>query len=80
MDLISGVLLILFSLDMDPGKIAWTFAIYLIVKGIIFIKALSSLLDVASGILIILAIFGIVNMLTLLAAVWILQKVFFSFL
>ncbi|MBI2663111.1 hypothetical protein HYX15_01110 [Candidatus Woesearchaeota archaeon] len=83
MDLISAVLLILFRFDIYTSNItnlAWIFGLYLIIKGVIFIKSLTSLIDIASGALLILAIFGTVNILTWLAALWLLQKGVFTFL
>ena len=81
MDFVAGILLILFSFNIAiGGNTNWIFGIYLITKGVIFIKSITSLLDIVSGILIILAIYGIVNTLTWIAAFWLLQKAFVSFL
>ena len=80
MDFLSGILLVLASFNFHIWSFSWIFAIYLIIKGLIFIKSFTSLIDIICGILIILAIFDIVNFLTWIAAFWLFQKSFFSFL
>ena len=80
MDLMARMIMILFSFNIIFANLGWMFGIYLVLKGIIFIRSLTSLVDIVAGILIILAVFGIINILTWIAAFWLLQKGFFSFL
>lgn len=80
MDFLSGILLILASFNFHIWNFSWIFAAYLIIKGLIFIKSFTSLIDIVCGILIVLAVYDIVNFLTWIAAFWLFQKSFFSFL
>jgi len=78
LDILSGIMMILlkyFSLDF-----AWIFVFYLGIKSLIFIKSIVSIIDLVAVFFFILALFGIYNILTLVFAVWIIQKGFFSLL
>lgn len=75
LDIISGIILILFkyfSLDF-----AWIFIFYLGIKSLIFITDVISIIDLIAVFFFILAMFGIYNILTIIFAVWIIQKGFF---
>ena len=73
LDILSGIILILlkFKIAID---IAWFFAIFLIIKGLIFITNLVSILDIATGVVVIFAIYGFYNIITWLFVIWIIQK------
>ncbi len=75
LDLISGVVLLI--LKFKIFSLAWFFALYLIIKLLIFVD-FTSTVDFFSGILIILAIYGFYPFVTWLAVLWLLQKGFFS--
>lgn len=77
LDLAAAIILILLNWSIGIN-IGWFFSIYLILKGIVF-WSLASLLDILSGILMILAIFGYYSIFTWLAVVWLAQKFFFSY-
>lgn len=78
LDILSGIMMIL--LKYFPLKFAWIFVFYLGIKSLIFIKNIVSIIDLIAVIFFILALFGIYNILTLIFAVWIIQKGFFSLL
>ncbi len=78
LDIISAVVMIL--LNYYHLGFAWIFALYLAIKAFMFISSIVSIIDLIAVIFFVLAIFGIHNILTLIFAVWILQKGFFSLL
>ncbi|MCX6711485.1 MAG: hypothetical protein NT139_00400 [Candidatus Woesearchaeota archaeon] len=73
LDVLSGVVLILLRFKIATS-IAWFFAIYLIIKGLIFIVNLVSIFDIATGVVMIFAIYGSYNIITWLFVIWISQK------
>lgn len=73
LDILSGIVLILLKFKIATS-IAWFFAIYLIVKGLIFIANFVSALDIATGVVMIFAIYGSYNIVTWLFVIWITQK------
>jgi uncharacterized membrane protein HdeD (DUF308 family) len=72
-DIMSGIVLILLRFKLATN-LAWFFAIYLIIKGLIFISNLVSIFDIATGVVIIFAIYGGYNIITWLFVIWICQK------
>ena len=78
LDIISAVVMIL--LNYYSFGFAWIFALYLGIKSLIFIKSIVSIIDLVAVLFFVLAMFGIHNIITLIFAVWILQKGFFSLL
>lgn len=54
------------------------FMFFLIVKGLVFIKSFVSVFDVVCGVFLIMAYFGIYNVMTWICFVWLLQKGIFS--
>lgn len=77
LDLLSGIVLIVLRfapLKVIPGLLA----VYLIVKSIIFLKNISSVIDLIAAIHIIFAMFGNYYSLTWLFVLWLLQKGVFS--
>ncbi len=73
LDLLSGIILILLRFKIATS-IAWFFAIYLIIKGLIFIVNVVSILDIATGIVMIVAIYGVYGVITWIFVIWICQK------
>jgi uncharacterized membrane protein HdeD (DUF308 family) len=76
-DLLSGIVLILLRFNL----IKWVglfFAAYLILKAILFIRDITSFIDIIAGIFIILAVLGIFNILSWIFVIWLLQKGIFS--
>ncbi len=77
LDLLSALILLLtrfFNIDI----LAWLVAMYLIIKGIIFIS-IPSVIDILVGVVIIFAIFGYFNLITWIAFIWLIQKAVLSF-
>jgi hypothetical protein len=54
------------------------FMFFLIVKGLIFIKSFASIVDIICGVFLIMAYFGIYNIITWICFAWLLQKGFIS--
>ena len=78
-DILAAILLILHGLDINLVSISWIFAIYLIIRSLIFIKSLPSLIDLSIGVMFIFIINGHINtILLILSILWLLQKGLFS--
>lgn len=79
LDVLTGLTLTLlyFGLFKAVGVV---FAIYLLFKGLVFLKSLVSILDIISGCLILLAVFGHWFVIDWVVVVWLIQKGIFSFL
>ncbi len=73
-DLLAALSILLLKFNITPKIMVLTLAAYLIIKGVIFIKSLTSWADIAAGIIMILAFYGWFNILTWAAAVWLTQK------
>lgn len=80
MDIMSITSLLLFKYGIIPQKFLIIAIIYLMIKGIVFFKNIVSLVDFGIAIIFILALFGVYNILTWIAIIWILQKAFLSLL
>ena len=78
MDILSIAILLLFKYGLISQKFLIVAIIYLMIKGIMFFKNIVSLADFGVAIIFILALFGIYNVLTWIAILWILQKAVFS--
>lgn len=78
MDLVLAASLILFKYGFIGQTILLVFIVYLIVKGLIFFRDVTSIIDLASAIIFIFVLFGTFNILTWIALLWILQKAVFS--
>lgn len=78
LDLAAGIVLLLakFSLFFKLGIFL---GIFLIVKGLIFIKSISSIIDIISGIVLLLLVYGYGVPFYWLFSLWLIQKGFFSF-
>jgi len=61
-------------------KIAWIFGLYLVIKGIVFIKDVASVVDLIAGIVFFLVYFGVFSWSLVFVVVWLLQKGIFSLL
>ncbi|MEW6063525.1 MAG: hypothetical protein AB1571_04115 [Nanoarchaeota archaeon] len=73
MDIIAAAVLLL--LKWDIGKIAGIIlAVYIIGKAIYFIADVASIVDIAAGAFLILAVFGFYHVLTYVFILWLLQK------
>ena len=80
-DLLAGVMLLLFHFGIIPGKLAFTAAIYLIGKGIAFPKDLASMVDFAVGLYMIgMIIFGFKTLFVYVFTAWLIQKAALSML
>ena len=77
-DILAGISLILLNVNLPLMKFVWIFAIYLIIKGIVFIKDIGSLIDLVAGIFIILAIYNILTSFSWIFVIWLIGKGFFS--
>ncbi|MBI4447821.1 hypothetical protein HY643_02480 [Candidatus Woesearchaeota archaeon] len=73
LDLASALAVFLFKFNI-PKIFVWAAVIYLGVKGLIFLKDFSSLIDLTSVVIIIFALYGHYNRLTYLVVLWLLQK------
>ncbi len=73
MDIIAAAVLLL--LKWDIGKIAGIIlALYLIAKAVYFMADIASIVDIAAGAFLILAVFGFYHVLTYIFVLWLLQK------
>lgn len=82
LDIISAIVLILkYFFQSFPDKLVWIFAIYLIVKGIIFLlgRDFISALDIVCGIIFIIAVFfPISSKVLIFVCFFLIQKGVFS--
>ena len=79
MDLLSAMALILAGYGVT-GYFIWFFAFYLLAKGVLFIKNLSSIVDIFSSLVIITAVYGWFSIVHWLIVLWLIQKGIFSLL
>lgn len=74
-DLLAALSILLLKFGAVPKTMVFAFAIYVIVKGLIFIKNIPSIVDIVAGILMITAAYySYFGIPTWLAAVWLTQK------
>ena len=79
MDLISAFLFI--TLKYGVGEtLAYIFAFYLILKGLLFFGGINTFFDIAGGVLLILAAQGVYSLFYWIVILWLFQKSLFSFL
>lgn len=78
MDFLAAVSLILLRFNIGEG-LAYFFGIWLLIKGVIFIKSFAGIIDLICAIIIFFALYGYINILTILVILWLLQKSIFSF-
>jgi hypothetical protein len=83
LDIISAIVLVIrYFFENLPDKIIWVFGIYLVVKGAIFLlsRDIASILDVACGLIFIVAIFIPLSYgFMIFTVVFLIQKGIFSF-
>ncbi len=72
-DLATALSILLLRFGILP-TMAFALGIYLIIKGVVFIKSITSMLDIAAGIIILIAFYGHFNIATWIAAIWTIQK------
>jgi len=72
-DLLAALSIILLRFGVAK-TMAIALAIYLIIKGAIYIKSVPSMVDIAAGIIMVLAFYGWFSILTWVAAIWLTQK------
>ena len=77
MDLVAAVLFLLLQWGIG-GKVAIFFAIYLVVKSLIFIGDFTSWIDLIAGVYLFLVIFDVHSFFSFLFILWLGQKAFFS--
>lgn len=77
-DVLAGISLILVKFGFNG--LAILFSVYLILKGLVYIKDLISVADIICGVAVILAIYGYFNIFSWLVALWLLQKGIISLL
>lgn len=78
LDLIAAIIVVFVQLGFLGPNILYFFAAYLAIKGLLFIKSLSSWLDLISAFYILLMIFGLKFFLAYLVAIYLFQKAVFS--
>jgi hypothetical protein len=72
-DLLAAVFIILLRFNIG-GSIALVIAILLLIKSFIFLRSFVSIIDILSGVFLLLAIYGHYYFFTWLFALWLLQK------
>jgi len=77
LDIISGIILIL--LNYFNLSFGWIFVAYIIIKAVIFFSWIS-VVDFAVGVIFILSLLGMHSILSIIAAVFLIQKGIFSLL
>ncbi len=84
MDFLAAFTIFLVAIDVAPIRIVIGFALYLFLKAFLFKGDFASMIDLVIGLfMILLFLIGLANgflvILTIIAAVYLLQKAFFSF-
>jgi len=79
LDILAGISLLLLKFNVDFYGLF--FAIYLIIKGIVFIRYLASIADMVAGLMLLYAIYtGHFAIINYAAIIWLVQKGSFSFM
>jgi len=78
LDFLSGIIMVLLHFGIIPWNVAFGFALYLILKGIVFKSDFMSLFDLLMGVYMILMLFGIRTFITYIFAGYSLYKLFVS--
>ncbi len=76
-DLLAAVFIILLRFNIG-GSIALVIAIILLIKSFVFLRSFVSIIDILSGVFLLLAIYGHYYFFTWLFALWLLQKAIVS--
>ncbi len=77
-DLLSALVVVLLHYQIIGWKTGLLFATYLVIKGIIFRKDITSLIDILSGAYMIVLSFGFSTFITWVIAIYLFQKACFS--
>lgn len=77
LDLLAWLSLVLFQLGLFKNML-FVFAVYLLIKGFLFMPDIISLLDGVTGIFFLLAFFGVFSTLTWIFFIFLMQKSVFS--
>lgn len=73
-DLLTAAVIVLLQFSLISWNIAFAFAAYIVVKGIIFKGSIASYLDIASGLYMVLMFFGLKIFLAYVVAAYLAQK------
>jgi len=76
-DLLAAIGLVMLKYDMFQ-TFALVLGLLVLIKAIMFFGSFISFIDIACFLVIILASFGVFNFISWIAAIWLLQKGFFS--
>ncbi|MBW3022817.1 hypothetical protein KY308_01825 [Candidatus Woesearchaeota archaeon] len=79
LDLLAAAAVVFVQLGILGPHTLYFFCIYLAIKGVMFIKSPSSMLDIGSAIYILLMIFGLKFFFAYIVAIYLFQKAVFSF-
>ncbi len=78
-DLLTAVLAVFAHIGFIPTSVLKIFAVYLIIKGAIFIKSFTSILDLGCGVyLLLMFFFNMHSFIVYLVALYLFQKAVFS--
>ena len=77
-DLLAAVIAVFVHIGFLPASFLYIFIVYLIIKGILFIKSFSSIGDLLCGIYLLAMYFGFRSFLVYLVALFLFQKAVFS--
>ncbi len=72
-DLAAALSILLLRFEAVP-QLALILGVYEIIKGLVFIKSVTSIVDIAAGLAMLLAFYTHVGILTWIAAIWLTQK------
>ena len=79
MDLLAALAYALVKYSLISQSVAAVLVLVVLVKSIIFLKDVSSMIDMAAALFLLLAIYGMLPSAAIFAALWLLQKSIFSF-
>ncbi len=74
LDLLTAVAIVLLQFSLISWNIAFIFAAYIVVKGLIFRDSIASYLDIASGLYMVLMFFGLNIFVAYVFAFYLAQK------
>ena len=84
MDFLAAIILFLAAIGVAPIRLVIGFALYLFIKAFLFKGDFASIIDLVIGVFLVILFIvgyaqGILAILTIIAALYLLQKAFFSF-
>ncbi len=80
MDILAGITLILYHYDLIALRFLLAFLLYLVIKSLVFIGDLASTIELGISIYFVIIIFFPITIFTYIAAIYLFQKGFTSFL